>query len=69
MTKSTWPNMKYHFEVIVGESPDFATVKPAPFESYVGAPEAVNSSDAPEVKSMLTLLPRAVSAGQSPAFH
>jgi len=43
--------MMYHFDVMVGASPDFATVNDAPFELYVGAPVAVQSLDAPLVKS------------------
>ena len=49
-----------------GESPDFATVNEAPFESYVGAPWVVKESDSPDVKSIVTDLPSAVSAGQLP---
>ncbi len=56
----------YHFEAISGESPDFATVKEAPFESYDGEPWAVNESDGPDVKSMVTSLPSAVLGGQLP---
>lgn len=37
----------YHFEVIIGESPDFATVNVAPFEPYDGDPVAVKLSEAP----------------------
>ena len=54
----------YHFDAMSGESPSFATVNEAPLESYVGLPTGVNESDGPEVKSMLTDLPSAVSAGQ-----
>lgn len=57
----------YHFEEMDGESPDFAIVNAAPFESYVGAPDSVNSLEAPDVKSISTLFPRAGSAGQLPA--
>ncbi len=57
----------YHFDVNSGESPDFATVKAAPLESYVGLPFDVKSSEGPWVKSMVTDLPRAGSAGQLPA--
>lgn len=56
----------YHFEVRVGESPLFATVKAAPFESYVGAPEVVKSLEAPFVKAIFLLPPRAGSGGQLP---
>ena len=65
-TNSTWPNMMYHFEAISGESPAFATVKEAPFESYEGEPVAVKESEAPEVKSIVTAFPRAVFGGQLP---
>ena len=54
----------YHFDAMSGESPAFATVNEAPLESYVGLPTGVNESDCPEVKSMFTDLPSAVSAGQ-----
>ena len=60
--------MMYHFEVTRGESPGLATVKLAPLESYVGLPWGVKESDGPSVKSMLTDLPRAGSAGQLPAL-
>ena len=63
-TNSTWPNMMYHFDAIKGESPSFATANEAPLESYVGLPEGVKELDSPEVKSILTDLPRAGSAGQ-----
>lgn len=53
----------YHFDVNVGESPLFATVKAAPFESYLGAPVAVNSLDAPLVKTMFLLPLKAGLAG------
>lgn len=49
----------------VGESPDFATVKCTPLESYVGFPEAVKESTAPFVKSTLIDFPNAVSAGHA----
>ena len=58
--------MMYHFETRSGESPDPATVNEAPFEPYVGLPWAVNESEAPEVKSIFTDLPSAVSGGQLP---
>ncbi len=61
--------MMYHLEVNRGESPGLATVKEAPFESYVGLPCGVKESDGPSVKSMLTDLPRAGSAGQLPASN
>lgn len=61
--------MMYHLEVNCGESPGLATVKLAPLESYVGLPWGVKESDGPSVKSMLTDLPRAGSAGQLPAFN
>jgi hypothetical protein len=48
--------------MIVGESPDFATVKSAPLELYVAGP--VKLSEAPFVKSMLTVRPSAGFAGQ-----
>ena len=56
----------YHFDVNCGESPDLATVNEAPLESYVGLPWGVKESDAPFVKSTVTDLPRAGSAGQLP---
>ena len=56
----------YHLDVNWGESPPFATVKPAPSVEYVGLPCGVNESDCPDVKSILTDLPRAVSGGQLP---
>ena len=56
----------YHLDAINGESPDLATVKEAPFESYDGEPWVVNESEAPDVKSMVTSLPNAVSGGQLP---
>ena len=65
-TTSTFPNMMYHFEVIWGESPDFATVKEAPSDPNVGFPWLVKLSEAPLVKSTLTLLPSAESGGQLP---
>jgi len=49
----------------VGASPDFATVKCTPLESYVGLPEAVNESTAPLVKSTLIDFPNAGSAGHA----
>lgn len=55
----------YHFDVIVGESPDFATVNAAPLEPNVGAPDVVKEFDAPFVKSIVTLLPRAAFAGHA----
>lgn len=57
----------YHFDIIVGASPDLATVNEAPLESYVGAPCAEKESEAPEVKSIVTLFPNAVSAGHDPS--
>ncbi len=65
-TNSTCPNMMYHLDAMSGASPDPATVKEAPFESYVGVPWAVKESDCPAVKSILTDLPSAVSGGQLP---
>ena len=59
MVISYFPNIIYHLEFICGASPDCATVKDAPFASYVGVPWVVNSLDAPEVKSMVTDLPSA----------
>ena len=56
--------MIYHFETRRGESPDAATVNEAPFEPYVGLPWGVNESEAPDVKSIFTDLPSAVSGGQ-----
>lgn len=56
--------MMYHFEVSWGESPDLAIAKLTPLESYVGLPCGVKLSDAPFVKSILTDLPSAESAGQ-----
>lgn len=47
-----------------GESPGFAIVKPAPLLPYVGSPVGVNWDEGPEVKSMVSDLPSAVSAGQ-----
>lgn len=66
MTNSTWPNIRYHFEMTCGESPPRATVKAAPSEPYVVAPVDVKESEAPEVKSTLTERPRAESGGQLP---
>lgn len=57
----------YHLEEIVGESPDLATEKAAPFEPYDGAPDAEKESEAPLVKSMLTVFASAGSAGQLPS--
>lgn len=54
----------YHFDDNVGASPDCETVNIAPSEPYVGLLEAVNSSDAPLVKSMVRDFPRAGFAGQ-----
>lgn len=54
----------YHFEVSWGESPDLATVNETPLESYVGLPCGVKLSE-DEVKSILTVRPRAESGGQS----
>lgn len=51
-----------------GESPAFATAKEAPFESYEGMPWVVKESDCPEVKSIFTALPSAVSGGQLPVM-
>lgn len=56
----------YHFEEMEGESPDFEMVKAAPLELYVGAPDAVKSLEEPEVKSILTLFPSAVSGEHPP---
>lgn len=56
----------YHFDVSWGESPDLATVKEAPLESYEGLPCEVKESEAPEVKSIVTDFPSAVSGGQLP---
>lgn len=56
----------YQFEFNCGESPAFATVKATPLESYVGLPLAVKEFDEPWVKSIVTDLPRAGSAGQLP---
>ena len=53
----------YQLDLKDGESPDRATVKAAPSDPYVGPPEAVNSSEDPDVKSTETLLPSAGSAG------
>src|SRR5450432_2082402 len=50
--------------VIVGESPRLATVKEAPFESYVGFPDALKESTEPLVKSTLIALPNAGSGWQ-----
>jgi hypothetical protein len=41
-------------------------VNPTPLEVYVGLPDEVNESEAPCVKSMVTALPRAESAGHAP---
>ena len=50
----------------VGESPGFAIVKVAPFESYVGLPDAgTNESTEPLVKSTWIALPSAVSGGHA----
>lgn len=59
----------YQLEVKVGASPDSLMVKAAPLaEEYVMVPELaeVNSDDSEE-KSMLTDVPRAVSASQDVA--
>jgi hypothetical protein len=53
----------YHLEVNCGESPDWAMVKPTPEDEYVGVPWEVKLSEDPDVKSILTVLPRAESAG------
>jgi hypothetical protein len=58
--------MMYHLDVSIGASPDFAIVNPTPLEEYVGLPDAVKESEAPCVKSMVTALPNAESAGQEP---
>lgn len=54
----------YHFDAMRGESPACATENEAPFGPYVGLPWGVKELDCPEVKSMLTDLPSAVSGGQ-----
>lgn len=59
----SFPNMMYHFDIRVGACPDCPTVKAAPLLSYVGAPCAVNSSDAPSWKLTESDLLRAGSAG------
>ena len=56
----------YHLDAMSGESPAFATAKEAPFESYEGVPWVVKESDCPDVKSIFTALPSAVSGGQLP---
>lgn len=56
----------YHFEFSCGASPDLATVKEAPLESYVGLPWGVKESEAPEAKSIATALPSAVFGEQLP---
>jgi hypothetical protein len=56
--------MMYHLEERLGLSPDFATVKEAPSEPYVGLPDVMKLSDADE-KSMLTVLPSAETGWQS----
>ena len=56
----------YHFEFSCGASPDLATVKEAPLESYVGLPCGVKESEAPEAKSIATALPSAVFGEQLP---
>lgn len=53
----------YHLEVIVGESPLFATVKLAPLAPYVGPPLAVKSLEPPLPKAIFLLVPNAGSAG------
>ena len=68
-TKSTCPNMMYHFELICGESPGFATVKAAPSEPYEGEPCGVKESEAPFVKSMSTDRPSAEFGGQPPSLN
>ncbi len=57
--------MMYHFDVSIGESPDLATVKEAPLESYFMFPWAVKLSEA-LVRSIFTALPRAELGGQFP---
>lgn len=47
-----------------GASPDLATVKETPFESYVGLPSVVKELTEPFVKSTLMDFPKAVSGGQ-----
>lgn len=56
----------YHFEFNCGASPDLATAKEAPLESYVGFPCGVKESEAPEAKSIATALPKAVFGAQLP---
>ena len=57
--------MMYQFEVMVGASPDSATVNSAPFAPYSTLPEAVKSEEA-EVKLMSRLPPSAGSAEHPP---
>lgn len=54
----------YHSDVSCGASPDDLMVKETPSSPYVGLPCGVKLSDSEE-KSMLTVLPRAESGGQS----
>ena len=56
----------YHFEVNCGLSPPLATDKPAPSDEYCGLPCGVKESDSPDVKSIFTDFPSAVSGGQLP---
>ena len=56
----------YHLELTCGASPDLATVKEAPLESYVGLPCGVKESEGPEAKSIATALPNAEFGGQLP---
>lgn len=58
--------MMYQFDISVGASPDLATVNEAPWvESYVGTPLAEKPLEVPFVRSKLSDLPRAGSAGQA----
>lgn len=56
----------YHFEEIVGLSPDFATVNAAPSELYWTVPCSVKESDA-DWRLMDVLFPNAGLGGQAPA--
>jgi hypothetical protein len=68
MWKDTRPKKMYHFDWMVGWSPDLLTVNSAPEEVYVTEPAVVFQleSSAPWVKSWVYVLDeRAASAGQA----
>jgi hypothetical protein len=61
--------MMYHRDVIIGESPDRATVNAAPLLPYEGFPCAVKLSELPAVKSMFTDFPSAESGGHDVEYN